>query len=69
MTQQFDLFVSSETPSAKAAASLPAKRQRSAALSEDDMVQQLQATGRYRILKKLEPRAIATEARPGFPLK
>ncbi|AVA24388.1 3'-5' exonuclease [Rhizobium sp. NXC24] len=69
MTQQFDLFVSNETPSAKATASLPAKRRSSAALSEDDMVQQLQATGRYRILKKLEPRAVATEARPGFPLK
>lgn len=47
---------------------LPAKRQPSAALSEDDMVRQLQATGRYRILKKLEPRIVAAMPRPGFPL-
>jgi len=33
------------------------------------MVRQLQATGRYRILKKLEPRTVTATARPGFPLK
>ncbi|ASY71546.1 Polymerase epsilon subunit (plasmid) [Sinorhizobium fredii CCBAU 25509] len=33
------------------------------------MVWQLQETGRYRILKKLEPRSVTTAARPGFPLK
>ena len=37
-------------------------------LSEDDMVRHLQATGRYRILKMLEPRSVAASARPGFPL-
>ncbi|MDL2409627.1 3'-5' exonuclease [Rhizobium calliandrae] len=48
---------------------MAAKRQPLAALSDDDMVRHLQATGRYRILKRLEPRTVATAARPGFPLK
>nr|WP_245581966.1 3'-5' exonuclease [Phyllobacterium phragmitis] len=39
-----------------------------AALSEDDMVRHLQETGRYRVLKKLEPRSVTAAARPGFPL-
>lgn len=33
------------------------------------MVRQLHATGRYRILKKLEPRSVTTTPRPEFPLK
>lgn len=69
MTQQFDLFVSGEASVEKVAASLPSKRQPSTVLSEDDMVGHLQATGRYRILKKLEPRIVTTNPRPGFPLK
>ncbi|WP_027998840.1 3'-5' exonuclease [Sinorhizobium arboris] len=69
MVQQFDLFVSNETTSAKSIGSSATKRQPYAALSEVDMVRQLQATGRYRVLKKLEPRSAAVLARPGFPLK
>lgn len=33
------------------------------------MVRQLQETGRYRILKKLEPRSVTVAARPEFPLR
>lgn len=33
------------------------------------MVRLLEETGRYRILKKLEPSSITAAARPGFPLK
>lgn len=69
MTQQFDLFVSDEAASPKAATSLLRKRQPSAALSEDDLVRQLQGTGRYHIPKELEPRTVTATERPGFPLK
>ncbi|WP_348628074.1 hypothetical protein [Sinorhizobium sp. BJ1] len=67
--QQFDLFPSSKTAPVKAAASSTMKRQPTAALSEDDRVRQLHATGRYRILKKLEPRSVTTTPRLEFPLK
>ncbi|WDZ81432.1 3'-5' exonuclease (plasmid) [Ensifer adhaerens] len=33
------------------------------------MVRHLQATGRYRLLQRLVPRAVVPVARPGFPLK
>jgi DNA polymerase-3 subunit epsilon len=69
MAQQFDLFVVNGPEPAKADGSPATKRHSSTVLSEDDMVRQLQATGRYRILKKLEPRSVITAARPGFPLK
>ncbi|MBY5324326.1 3'-5' exonuclease [Rhizobium leguminosarum] len=38
-------------------------------MSEEDMVRHLSETGRYRILQKLMPRAIAPFARPAYPLK
>lgn len=69
MAQQFDLFTVNGAAPAKADGSFATKRHSSTALSEDDMVRQLQATGRYRILKKLEPRSVITAARLGFPLK
>ncbi|MEP9400117.1 3'-5' exonuclease [Mesorhizobium sp. KR2-14] len=69
MAQQFDLFVSQATAPAKAAGSSAMKQQPSPVLSEDDMVRHLQATGRYRILKKLEPRSVTAAARAGFPLR
>lgn len=68
MTQQFDLFDADGAAPAKGAGS-STKRHSPAALSEDDMVRQLHETGRYRILRKLEPRLVITAARPGFPLK
>ncbi|VTZ65281.1 3'-5' exonuclease [Sinorhizobium medicae] len=69
MTQQFDLFVSRKDAAVKAAGSSAMKRRPSTAPSEDDMVRRLHATGRYRILKKLEGRPVASAARPGFPLR
>jgi DNA polymerase-3 subunit epsilon len=69
MIQQFDLFASPEAAPAKVNGSSAMKRHSPAALSEDDMVRHLQETGRYRILKKLEPRAVVASARPGFSLK
>ncbi|MBB4952230.1 DNA polymerase-3 subunit epsilon [Agrobacterium vitis] len=38
-------------------------------MSEDDMVRHLSESGRYRILKKLVPRKIASVLRPQYPLK
>ncbi|NRP70012.1 DNA polymerase III PolC-type [Ensifer psoraleae] len=69
MTQQFDLFVANEAVPAKVTGSLALKRHSSNVLCEAEMVRQLQETGRYRILKKLEPRAVSLGARSGFPLK
>lgn len=69
MAQQFDLFVSNGMAPSKASSSSTTKRQPPIISSEDEMVRQLLSTGRYRILKKLEPRAVATVARPEFPLR
>ncbi|NRQ17366.1 3'-5' exonuclease [Ensifer sesbaniae] len=69
MTQQFDLFVSDEPAPSKAVHPLSMKRQASTVLSDEEMVRHLRATGRFRILTKLEPRPIATALRPEFPLK
>ena len=38
-------------------------------LDESEMVRRLEETGRYRILRKLQPRAVADAPRPGFPLR
>lgn len=40
-----------------------------AALSEDDLVWHLSQTGLYRILRKLEPRTVATVVSPQYPLR
>lgn len=50
------------------ATDLRAKRTSCAAMDETEMLAHLQATGRYRILRRLEPRSIATFTRPEFPL-
>ncbi|WP_431324427.1 3'-5' exonuclease [Rhizobium sp. YTU87027] len=68
MPHQFDLFSSEIAPGEVACASAT-KRRPATALTEDEMVQHLQATGQYRILKKLCPRDVAPIASPGFPLR
>lgn len=70
MTTQFDMFSSEredfvQTPARRE----PAKRLPPGVLSEDDMVEHLVRTGRYRVLKKLEPRSIASIVRPDYPLR
>ncbi|MBK5571246.1 MAG: 3'-5' exonuclease [Ensifer sp. SSB1] len=69
MKQQFDLFVSDDTDPSKVARPSSMKRQASTGLSDEEMVRHLRATGRFRILTKLEPRPIATALRPEFPLR
>ncbi|WEX91125.1 3'-5' exonuclease [Sinorhizobium garamanticum] len=67
--KQFDLFVADEAAPVKADGSSVKKRHPRSGLSEDDMVRQLQESGSYRILRKLEPRPVATIACPEFPLR
>jgi DNA polymerase-3 subunit epsilon len=54
---------------AKPAVSEQTTNNSTVALSEDDMVRHLAQTGRYRILKKLEPRRVATFISPEYPLR
>lgn len=68
MALQFDMFANDDGEARpKRGRTVPAVRL--AELTEDQMVEQLVQTGRYRILKRLEPRAIARVIRPEFPLR
>ncbi|NHT75513.1 DNA polymerase-3 subunit epsilon [Rhizobium sp. PP-F2F-G38] len=70
MAVQFDMFAHEAREMAR-----PATRRARPALlpsgpaAEASLVEQLTRTGRYRILRKLEPRAVTTKPRPGFPLR
>ena len=68
MALQFDMF-SDDDGDARPKRGRTAPAGRTTELSEDQMVAHLAQTGRYRILRKLEPRAIATVVRPEFPLR
>lgn len=70
MAVQFDMFAHEPRETSRPAT----RRSRPAPLpsgpaAEANLVEQLTGTGRYRILRKLEPRAIALYPRPGFPLR
>lgn len=69
MAVQFDMFA----PEARATSRPAGRRARPAPLTsaaaEASLIEQLTETGRYRILRRLEPRPIAAELRPGFPLR
>lgn len=54
---------------AKCGRAMLSSRQAPPELTNDEMVKQLQETGRYRILRKLEPRAVAEIIRPEFSLR
>jgi DNA polymerase-3 subunit epsilon len=68
MKSQFDMFEA-------AAAALPAssrprppvRRISSGPISDEDMARHLEETGQYRILRRLTPRPVVAEPRPGFP--
>jgi len=70
MALQFDMFSDDdgERPTKRGRA-MPSIRQAPAELTEAGMVQHLTETGRYRILRKLERRAVAEVIRPEFPLR
>jgi DNA polymerase III subunit epsilon len=70
MALQFDMFSDDDRElRAKRGRATPSSRQAPLELTEDDMVKHLQDTGRYRIMRKLEPRAVAEVIRPEFPLR
>jgi DNA polymerase-3 subunit epsilon len=67
---QFDMFA--DAPGLPEATQMSVPRVRRVpreSLEEDDMVAHLVATGRYRILQKLQPRPIAVRVRPEFVFK
>jgi DNA polymerase-3 subunit epsilon len=69
MPTQFDMFSDGPTAETDTSIDLPPKRPVGRGLNEKEMVAHLVDTGRYRILKKLVPRQIASEIRPQFLLK
>jgi DNA polymerase-3 subunit epsilon len=75
MTNQFDMFshqadVGQRSKQSGASRSVLNKHQPSVLpMSEEAMVRHLSETGRYRLLKKLEPRPVASVVRPEYPLK
>ncbi|WP_018096417.1 3'-5' exonuclease [Sinorhizobium meliloti] len=69
MTSQLDMFARDVRPAAARTERSRARRQASTSLSETEMLAALQATGRYRILRKLEARTVVSDVRPGFPLR
>lgn len=67
---QFNMFSDGPpTPPAKSSLKMPAGRTADVALSGQEMVDHLAATGRYRILRKLESRPVVGSLRPEFPHK
>lgn len=67
---QIELFGdATSVPRATRTSNLHVRRAASGPMEEADMVAHLAATGRYRILQKLEPRQIAVSIRPEFPFK
>ncbi|WP_430441075.1 3'-5' exonuclease [Shinella sp.] len=69
MKQQFDLFGTEEVREPEAKVHAPSTHDARGIVDEIEMVRRLEDTGRYRVLRKLEPRAIADLPRPGFPLR
>lgn len=72
MAEQFDMF-SEQVPRDHVVTRGPSKSSKpdkpAIPMREEDMVRHLSETGRYRILQKLMPRAIAPFPRPEYPLK
>jgi len=69
MKQQFDLFGTGEVREPEAKAQSVPRDGVQGVQDKIDMVHRLEETGRYRVLRKLEPRATADAPRPGFPLQ
>lgn len=70
MVSQLDFFASAVAPTAaKAVRARVGVRggQAETDLDEEAMARHLEATGSYRVLRKLLPREIVKDARPGFP--
>ncbi len=68
MPTQFDMFSDEPPAGTELALRQPSERFTSRQMTEAEMVAHLAASGRYRILQKLEPRKTADFFRLGFPL-
>ncbi len=68
MPTQFDMFSDDPHAGSDPSLRLPNQGPISRQMTEAEMVAHLAASGRYRILQKLEPRATADFSRPSFPL-
>ncbi|MBL0373703.1 3'-5' exonuclease [Rhizobium sp. KVB221] len=69
MPSQLDMFSHDSVHSRVTTRAKGQSRPQNSAMTEQDMQRSLEATGRYRILTKLQPRAVAPTPRPGFPLR
>lgn len=70
MAEQFDMFsLAAEDVRVHSRSAASIKPSKVPVMSEAEMVETLTGTGRYRILERLEPRAIADVSRPGYPYK
>ena len=78
MKAQYDMFLGDEATAAQPLAEqlsleksreLTGRRFAVPSMDEEQMVAHLTGTGRYRILRKLEPRPVATSISPDFTLK
>ncbi|PZM14354.1 3'-5' exonuclease [Rhizobium tubonense] len=72
MAEQFDMFSKlaprdQVVPRGSSKSAEPGRH--AISMSEEDMVRHLSETGRYRILQKLMPRAVAPFPRPEYPLR
>ncbi|SCB38851.1 3'-5' exonuclease [Rhizobium hainanense] len=69
MTSQLDMFSGSSQAPRRPSSPTGRIRHVGSAPDEAEMVQILEVTGRYQILRKLEPRAISPSPKPGYPLR
>lgn len=69
MTAQYDMFRTTDDTSPSQGRSGTTERPSKIALSENEMVERLVSTGRYRILKKLEPRPVVHATGSSHPLR
>jgi DNA polymerase III subunit epsilon len=65
---QFDMFSDEPLDGSEPAIHQPSGRSTARQMTDAEMVAHLTASGRYRILQKLEPRDTADFVRPGFAL-
>ncbi len=68
MKSQLDLFdAAASSPPANTRLRPRAKPGVSRSILDEDLARHLEATGQYRILRRLDPRPLVAEPRPGFP--
>ncbi len=69
MTSQLDMFSGNPQAASRPQTSRTRFQRAEGAPNEAEMVRILEATGRFQILRKLEPRHVVAVARPDYPLQ